>query len=136
MFFNNAVNFYSKDDFSHSKQEFLKCKGINDSTIKAEIYFYLGNIDYKEQKYFEAIDNYKNALRLNSSFNEAKNNLVLARLKLNEEKRKNKNPDLQNSSTKQTNEILLESKLLENKALEKANNNENKNNHSQQIKNW
>ena len=141
IFFNSAVDFYLMNDFANSKREFLKCE-INDTTIKAEIYFYLGNINYKEQEYFEAIDNYKNALRLNSSLNEAKKNLALARLKLFENKQKSKNNNnLQENSTVQhtveeTNEILLEAKSLENKTLEKVNNKDNKNNHSRQIKNW
>ena len=134
--YNDAVQNYYENNFTQSKKIFEKIIEANDANLKAEAYFYLGNIKFKEKKFLEAIAQYKNALRLNSEIYEAKYNLVLARTKLyeNEKNKNEQNNSNQNNATQLIDEILNEAKQLENNAIKKTNaKNQNQNNY---IKNW
>jgi len=118
--YNEAVENYYKNNFTVSKKLFEKIIETNDTNLKAKAYFYIGNINFKEKKYLEAIEHYKNALRLDSELYEAKYNLVLARSKLYE-KEQNKNDAKSNNENQKINEILNEAKQLENNAMKKMN---------------
>ena len=139
--FNEAVENYYKNNFTVSSDLFEKILETNDKKLKASAYFFIGNIKFKEEKYLEAIANYKNALRLNSEIYEAKYNLVLARNKLNEIEKKqnsiNNNSEVQNDEPQKNgfkNEVLNEAKQLENNAMKNLNSTNKKQN--SEMKNW
>ena len=62
----------------------------------------LGNISYKQQDYGQAIECYKEALRKNPKYDDARYNLRMAQLKQKDKnKNKNKNQDKQNQQQQQ-----------------------------------
>ena len=136
--FNNAVKLYSQNEFIKSKEKFKKIEYSDDSILVSKVYFYLGNISFKEENYLDAINNYENCLKINLNSYEAKYNLNLAREKLNEFNKKNENNNNDNNdenSKNMVNEILMEAKQLENNLIKKLNKNI-KNKSRKNIKNW
>ncbi len=79
--YNRAVKSYTNSNYYTAQEYFLKAiPSLSSSNIKANAYFYIGNIYFKNKEYMLSIDYYKNALRKNSKFQEAKHNLALARI--------------------------------------------------------
>ena len=63
-------------------EQYLKKIVINNDTD--EIYYLYGNILKVQNKFYEAIDAYKQAISLNNKFSEAYNNLANTQKKINE----------------------------------------------------
>lgn len=120
--YNQAVDLYHKNELQQSEKIFKKIYSSKDSNFQAKLYFYLGNINFKNERFIEAIDCYKNVLRKESAFYEAKYNLVLARKKLNQNNQKQtiNTADYDNLKQQQINEILNEARQLENQAVKKV----------------
>ena len=75
--------------------EILKnlAENSTDPQIVSVAAYDLGNISYRQQDYGQAIESYKESLRKNPKFNDARYNLRMAQLKQND---KNKNQDKKN----------------------------------------
>lgn len=74
-------------------------KTSNDNSVLAKSWYDLGNIAFNSQDYAGAIERYKNALRRNPNYDEARDNLRLAQLKKQEQDKNNKQD--QNKDDKQ-----------------------------------
>lgn len=70
-------------------------RGIKRNNLSSKAYYNLGNIAFNAQDYSQAVDAYKNALRLNPADNNARRNLRIAQLKKqqNDKNNKDKNKD-------------------------------------------
>ena len=70
----------------------------NDSDLKADSYYNLGNNYLQQQKFNEAIDSYKNCLRINSSDEEARYNLSKAMSILDNQQQQKENENNEDNS--------------------------------------
>ena len=75
---------------------------------RAQAFYNLGNAQFKQQKYKEALESYKQSLRLNPSDQEAKYNYAYTKRLLqkqqNEDQNKDQNKDQQNSGGQDQNQ--------------------------------
>ena len=75
---------------------------------RAEAFYNLGNAQFKQQKYKEALESYKNSLRMNPADQEAKYNYAYTKRLLqkqqNEDQNKDQNKDQQNSGGQDQNQ--------------------------------
>lgn len=77
-------------------------KNAQTAAIAEKAFYNLGNISFNNEKYQESIDMYKNALRRNPDNNDARDNLRLAQLKLQQQQNQQQNQDKdQNKDNKQ-----------------------------------
>ncbi|MBI9032875.1 MAG: tetratricopeptide repeat protein [Bacteroidales bacterium] len=84
--YNRADAIYKQDNPEEAAQLFTKAiKHSEDKNIQADSYYNLGNSLVKMQKYPEAIESYKNALRINPTDPDTKYNLQYALTKLKEQ---------------------------------------------------
>jgi len=89
-------------------------KQADDPLLKSKSYFNQGNVWFNKKKYEKAVEAYKNALRQNSSDEEARYNLALAQLKLKQQQKKNKK-NKKNQKNKQQNKQNKQNKDQKNK---------------------
>lgn len=75
---------------------------------RAEAFYNLGNAQFKQEKYPEALESYKNSLRMNPADQEAKYNYAYTKRLLqkqqNEDQNKDQNKDQQNSGGQDQNQ--------------------------------
>ena len=73
----------------------------NDKNLKSMAHYNMGNLAYENQQYNKAINDYKNALRAVPSDEDARYNLRMAQLKLQEQQQQQQNKDQQNQDQNQ-----------------------------------
>lgn len=71
------------------------------NSIASKARYDLGNLAYKQQQYQQAVEMYKDALRKNPHYEEARYNLRMAQLKLKQQQQQNKNDKNQNKNKNQ-----------------------------------
>lgn len=95
----------SKHDISEKIYTKKTQNNTNNNQQKARYYHNLGNTKFKQEKYKEAIEAYKQALRNNPNDSETRYNLTQALKKQQEsQKKQEQNKDKQNQSNKQNKE--------------------------------
>ena len=100
--FNLGDALYEQQKYDDAAKEFEKAINSETDPVKqSEAWYNLGNTYMKNQKYAEGIEAYKNALRKNPKDEDARYNLRLAQLMLQEQQQQQQNP---NSPTQMTEE--------------------------------
>ena len=102
-------------------------EGSSDPAVVSVAAYDLGNLSYKQQDYGQAIECYKEALRKNPKYDEARYNLRMAQLKQND-KNKNQNNNNNNDKNKDNNKDKNKDK---NKDQNKDKNNQDKDKNQQ-----
>ncbi|MDX1445458.1 tetratricopeptide repeat protein [Lishizhenia sp.] len=100
---------YRKGEFKEAAENFYnQLQDAKSQEEKAALYHNMGNCNMKDKNYAEAIENYKNALRMNPSAKETRYNLAEAKRRLKkqeEEQQKNqKQQDQQNQQDQNKNQ--------------------------------
>jgi tetratricopeptide (TPR) repeat protein len=80
--FNYGAALYKKGDIDGAQKAFEAALAADDPTLKRDAYYNLGNALFLSEKYQEAIEAYKAALKLSPEDRESKYNLELAQRKL------------------------------------------------------
>jgi tetratricopeptide (TPR) repeat protein len=80
--FNYGAALYKKGDVAGAQKAFEAALAADDPTLKRDAYYNLGNALFLAEKYQEAIEAYKAALKLSPKDRESKYNLELAQRKL------------------------------------------------------
>jgi len=75
-----ANDLYARGEYADAAKQYEKI--LSKDGVAPEIYFNLGNAYYKSNEIGRSILNYERAIRLSSSFDDAKVNLELAQLKV------------------------------------------------------
>ena len=89
--YNIANVYYQQQHYTNALAHYEKALYNGDIPLQAQTYYNQGNCHFKLQQYDKAVLAYKKALELNDKDLEAKHNLELARKKLREHSRKQKN---------------------------------------------
>ncbi|WP_418991063.1 tetratricopeptide repeat protein [Alistipes sp.] len=78
---------YKAERFDHAEQTMQRAAAdsLRSDTERAEAFYNLGNAQFKQQKYKEALESYKQSLRLNPSDMEAKYNYAYTKRLLDED---------------------------------------------------
>lgn len=103
-------------------------KSAQTASIAEKAFYNLGNISFNNEKYQESIDMYKNALRRNPDNNNARDNLRLAQLKLQQQQQQQQN---QNNDQNKNQDKNRDKNQNQNKD---QNNDQNKDNKQNQDK--
>ncbi len=111
-------------------------KSLTENSTDAQIVsvaaYDLGNISYRQQDYGQAIECYKESLRKNPKYDDARYNLRMAQLKQNDNKNnQNKNQD-KNKDKQNKDKDKNKDKNKDNKDKKDQNNNQDKQNQQQQ----
>jgi len=130
--FNKAIKLYSSANYNEARETFTAIVKKLDTTTQSKAYFYIANSYFKEQDFIKSIHFYKEALRKNSNFYEAKYNLTLARHKLDSQNFNN--PELLETERK-IEEIIKKSTELEIQAKRNLKKNQKKTGYFNH-KNW
>jgi tetratricopeptide (TPR) repeat protein len=80
--FNYGAALYKQGDIAGAQKAFEAALAADDPTLKRDAYYNLGNALFLAEKYQEAIEAYKEALKLSPEDRESKYNLELAQRKL------------------------------------------------------
>ena len=92
--FNLGDALYEQQKYDDAAKEFEKAINSETDPVKqSEAWYNLGNTYMKNQKYAEGIEAYKNALRKNPKDEDARYNLRLAQLMLQEQQQQQQNKD-------------------------------------------
>lgn len=83
--YNIGSTLYRQGAFKESAEIFPNATTTDDSRLEAHTYYNQGNAFFRQQDYPQAIEAYKQALKLNPEDEDAKFNLELARKKLKEQ---------------------------------------------------
>ena len=112
--FNMADAIYKQNRYDESSLLFNALKdNTSDPEILSKIHHNLGNSLFKEQKFDQAINAYKDALRLNPADHETRHNLALALQKENQQQ------EQKEKMSKEDAEKMLEAIQQEEKELQK-----------------
>jgi len=125
--------FYKLNKYDRALNYFSGVISSKDKKLKKYSYYNLGNTFYKSKQFTKAVEAYKNVLRLDPSFTNAKKNLELTLKKLKENKNKQKNEKQdknkpnkkqkkQNQQTKKMKKKILENFLKNLKKQEREKN--------------
>ena len=120
--FNMADAIYKQNRYDESSLLFNALKdNTSDPEILSKIHHNLGNSLFKEQKFDQAINAYKDALRLNPADHETRHNLALAQQKENQqqEQKENQQQEQKEKMSKEDAEKMLEAIQQEEKELQK-----------------
>ncbi len=100
--YNLGNAFYKAEMFDRAEQTMTKsaADSLRSDTERAEAFYNLGNAQFKQQKYKEALESYKQSLRLNPSDMEAKYNYAYTKRLLDE----NQNQQNQNQQNQDQNQ--------------------------------
>ncbi|MDE6811808.1 MAG: tetratricopeptide repeat protein [Muribaculaceae bacterium] len=79
-------------------------KGKENPGLASKANYNMGNLQFQGENYREAINLYKQALRLDPSLNDARRNLRIAQLKLQQQENEDKNKDKQDKDQEQDKE--------------------------------
>ncbi len=114
--YNLANTLYRQQKFNDATNEFQKAATLSKANNEqaSTVFHNLGNSLFQQQKYADSIEAYKKALRLNPKDNDARKNLALARLRLeqqqqnseSEEDNNDDNNNDENMSKDNANKIL------------------------------
>jgi len=89
--FNLGDALYQKGDYENARKAFnAGIQSTNDKVLQARAYHNIGNTFLKEKKWEEAVNAYKNSLKLNAKDPSAKYNLAYAQAMMKKQKQKNK----------------------------------------------
>lgn len=96
---------YKAERFDGSEKSLQKAAAdtLRTEVERAESFYNLGNAQFKQEKYKEALESYKNSLRLNPSDQEAKYNYAYTKRLLEEQEQNQQNQD-QNQDNQQDNQ--------------------------------
>lgn len=95
--FNKADALYKMEKYKEAREEYQKLLATKDLNLASKVHYNIGNTFFKENKLPESIDSYKKALDFAPDDFDAKYNLELARAKLKEQSKKQKqSPNQQN----------------------------------------
>lgn len=108
-------------------------KNAQTAAIAEKAFYNLGNISFNNEKYQESINMYKNALRRNPDNNDARDNLRLAQLKL-QQQQQNQDKD-QNKDKKQDKNQDQKQKQDQNKNQDQNQNKDDKQNQNKDQNN-
>ncbi|MBR3853475.1 MAG: tetratricopeptide repeat protein [Tidjanibacter sp.] len=101
--FNLGDTHYATGNFAAAEEQFRKVaertEGVNDKQ-KADAYYNLGNAQFQQQKLQEALESYKQSLRLDPANLESKFNYVYTKELLKQQEQQN-NQDQQNNDQQQ-----------------------------------
>ena len=103
--FNLATALYRDERYEASEkglQALLNDKSLSD-TERGDVAYNLGNMQFKQKKYKEALDSYRKAMRYNPNDEDAKFNYALTKLKLQQQEQQQQNQQ-QNQDNKQDNQ--------------------------------
>jgi len=104
IFFNSGDALYKMKKYKEARESFQKLVASKQIDLAARAHFNIGNSWFNENKLQESIDEYKKALDLTPNDQDAKYNLELARAKLKEQSKKQKNkPNQKKQDKKQQN---------------------------------
>ena len=94
--------FYKNEQYDHAEKQLLAAAAdsLQTNENRAEAFFNLGNAQFKQNKYQEALESYKNSLRLNPKDMEAKYNYAYTK-RLLDDNQNNQNQDQQNKDQNQ-----------------------------------
>lgn len=98
-----------------------------DKTGRSAAYYNKGVMHHKNKEYGQAIDDYKNALRLNPKDEDARKNLIICKREQQQQKQQQQNKDNQNSKE--------DNKKKDNNKEQKDKNNNDKNKEKEENKN-
>lgn len=102
-------------------------KTTNNKDLRSKSYYDLGNMAYNDKQYDKAVDFYKNSLRNNPNDDQARDNLRLAQLKMN-----NKNQDKNKNQNKNKNDKNKDKDKQKQNQNQNQNQNKNQQNKQQQ----
>ena len=96
------------ENFEAAYNERIAADSTRTDQERAEAFYNLGNAQFKQEKYPEALESYKNSLRMNPADQEAKYNYAYTKRLLqkqqNEDQNKDQNKDQQNSGGQDQNQ--------------------------------
>ncbi|MGQ0644686.1 MAG: VWA domain-containing protein [Elusimicrobiota bacterium] len=94
--FNRGVKQYKKGDYSAAARSFQAARpGFADAERAARSAYNAGNASFRQERFSDAVEHYKQALRLNPADADAKHNLELAR-KMTQAQKSQPKPDEKN----------------------------------------
>lgn len=82
--FNIADVLYKQKKYEEAQEEYLQALSTDDALLQSQIFYNVGNCQYRTNKLVEAIDSYKKSLEINPDDIDAKHNLEFVRNKLKE----------------------------------------------------
>ncbi len=94
---------YKADEFESAEHALMPiaADSLLSNVDRSESFFNLGNAQFKQQKYKEALESYKNAIRLNHLDQEAKYNYAYTKRLLEQQENQDQNQDQQNQDQNQ-----------------------------------
>lgn len=102
--FNEADASYKLKKYDQALASYQKLLGSKDMHLVAKAHYNIGNIHFQQNKLQEAIKSYKSALEITPDDRDIKHNLELARAKLKENAKKQKQNPQQQQNQKQQNQ--------------------------------
>jgi Ca-activated chloride channel homolog len=118
--FNLGNSKYKQGDFEEAARHFQKsADAAIDPKLKSKSYFNLGNSLLEDKKADEAIDAYKEAIRLNPADSDAKNNLLLARQVKQQQQQQQQNDNSDQDQKQDQNQQNTQDNKDQNKDQEK-----------------
>jgi len=104
----------------------------HDKKLKSMAYYNMGNIGYNSQRFDKAVNDYKNSLRCMPTDEDARYNLRMAQLKLQEQQQNNQNQDQNQNNQDQNQDQQNQDQDKQNQDQDKQNQDQNQQNQDQQ----
>ena len=100
--FNSGAAFYRLERFDEATKEFRQALETEDMFLKEDVHYSLGNSLLKQGRPEEAIEQYERALAIEPNDEEAKHNLEMAKLMLQQQKQQSQQNDGEQDKDNQT----------------------------------